>query len=233
MSGTGPSAAAPDRPSALDEEAYATRIEDAFIAASGSPYLASPKDWALIRGWLEGGIPVDTVVRAIEETFEKRRGRGSVKRVGTIAYCAGAVEERWELERRALVGQGETTRDTAPEGVAPRLERLASALAACAAGSPPAARAIAKTLEKLGELDPTKGFDQLEDELAALEAALVKKLARALEAPEAAALAARVEEALGETPGVTAEGRERIRRALQAREVRRTLALPALTLFDV
>lgn len=233
MSGTGPSAAAPDGPSALDEEAYATRIEDAFIAVSGSPYLASPKDWALIRGWLEGGIPVDTVVRAIEETFEKRRGRGSVKKVGTIAYCAGAVEERWELERRALVGQGETTRDAAPEGVAPRLERLAAALTACATSSPPARKAIDRTLEKLRDLDPTKGFDQLEDELAALEAGLVRKLARTLDPADSTTLAARVVDALGETPGVTAEGRERIRRALEAREVRRTFALPALTLFDV
>lgn len=233
MSGTGPSAGAADGPSALDEEAYATRIEDAFIAERGTPFLLSPKDWTLIRGWLEAGIPVDTVVRAIQETFERRRARGQAGKIGSISYCAGAVEERWELERRALVGQGETTRHAAPEGVAPRLDRLAAALTTCAAATPRAAKAIARTLEKLGELDPTKGFDQLEDELAALEAALVKKLARALDAPEAAALAARVEEALGETPGVTAEGRERIRRALQAREVRRSFALPALTLFDV
>ena len=47
----GPSPADPD----LDEAGYATRIEDAFIAERGTPFLVSAKDWILIRGWREAG----------------------------------------------------------------------------------------------------------------------------------------------------------------------------------
>ena len=80
-------------------------MEEAFIAERGTPFLLSPKDWALIRGWREAGIPVDTVVRAVQETFEKRRARGQAGKISSIAYCANAVEERWEMERRGLVGK--------------------------------------------------------------------------------------------------------------------------------
>ncbi len=89
----------------LDESAYATQVEEAFIAERGTPFLLSPKDWTLIRGWREAGIPVGTVVRALRETFEKRRSRGQAGKVSSIAYCAGAVEELWEMERRGLVGK--------------------------------------------------------------------------------------------------------------------------------
>ncbi len=89
----------------LDESTYATRVEDAFIAERGTPFLLSPKDWTLIRGWREGGIPVDTVVRAVREAFEKRRARGQAGKISSIAYCANAVEELWEMERRGLVGK--------------------------------------------------------------------------------------------------------------------------------
>ena len=96
----------------LDEAGYATRIEDAFIAERGTPFLVSAKDWSLIRGWREAGVPVDTVVRAVRETFEKRRARGQVGKISSLAYCADAVAERWEMERRGLVGK----EDAAPRG---------------------------------------------------------------------------------------------------------------------
>ncbi|HVO51359.1 MAG TPA: hypothetical protein VMV60_10230 [Thermoanaerobaculia bacterium] len=89
----------------LDEAAYATKVEEAFIAERGTPFLVSPKDWTLIRGWRDGGIPVDVVVRAVHETFEKRRARGQAGKISSIAYCAGSVEELWEMERRGLVGK--------------------------------------------------------------------------------------------------------------------------------
>jgi hypothetical protein len=93
----------------LDEAAYATKVEEAFIAERGTPFLVSPKDWTLIRGWREGGIPVDVVVRAVHDAFEKRRARGQAGKISSIAYCAGAVEELWEMERRGLVGKSRET----------------------------------------------------------------------------------------------------------------------------
>ena len=89
----------------LDEAGYATRIEDAFIAERGTPFLVSAKDWSLIRGWREAGVPADTVVRAVREAFERRRARGQAGKISSLAYCADAVAERWEMERRGLVGK--------------------------------------------------------------------------------------------------------------------------------
>src|SRR5512140_3272964 len=93
----------------LDEEAYATKVEEAFIAERGTPFLLSPKDWTLIRGWREGGIPVDVVIRAVRDAFEKRRARGQAGKISSIAYCANSVEELWEMERRGLVGKALAT----------------------------------------------------------------------------------------------------------------------------
>jgi hypothetical protein len=102
-----PEAGSPPRPadSGLDEAGYATRIEDAFIAERGTPFLVSSKDWALIRGWREAGVPADTVVRAVREAFERRRARGQAGKISSLAYCADTVSERWEMERRGLVGK--------------------------------------------------------------------------------------------------------------------------------
>lgn len=99
--GSAPQPADPD----LDETGYATLIEDAFIAERGTPFLVSSKDWGLIRVWREGGIPVHTVVRAVREAFEKRRARGQIGKISSLAYCADAVAVRWEMERRGLVGK--------------------------------------------------------------------------------------------------------------------------------
>ena len=58
----------------LDEAAYATKVEEAFIAERGTPFLVSPKDWTLIRGWREDGVPVDVVVRAVAIVGPRRAG---------------------------------------------------------------------------------------------------------------------------------------------------------------
>jgi len=124
----GPSPADPG----LDEAGYATRIEDAFIAERGTPFLVSAKDWTLIREWREAGVPADTVVRAVRETFERRRARGQAGKISSLAYCADAVAERWEMERRGLVGKGGAP--PAPADAAAIGETLAKLAAALRAG---------------------------------------------------------------------------------------------------
>jgi hypothetical protein len=134
----------------LDESAYATRIEDAFIAERGTPFLVSAKDWILIRGWREAGVPVDTVVRAVRETFEKRRARAQVGKISSLAYCADAVSERWEMERRGLVGK-EDAPPAAPDAAATG-EKLAALVAALRASGDQEKRDL---LRKEKEKDPS------------------------------------------------------------------------------
>ena len=131
MTGT-PTDARPGVPEPLEDEAsYGTRVEEAFIEERGTPFFLLPKDWQLIKGWREAGIPSDTVIRAVRAAFEKKRARGDVSKISSLSYCANAVEVLWEMERRGLVGahgprpvQDERT----PFDGAQRLRELAEAL---------------------------------------------------------------------------------------------------------
>lgn len=220
-----------------DEAGYATRIEEAFIAERGTPFLLSAKDWQLIRGWRESGIPSDTVIRAIRETFERRRARGIAGKISSIAYCAGAVEERWQMEQRGLVGRSEGRRDEKPAEIAPRLtclvDALRSAEEAMPAGIDPGIlkKGIGKALSRVDALPRDGTFDEIEEKLSAIEASLLKRITKGLTPEASAAVEAGVAASLGETAGLSSEIVERMRRALTRREVRRRLGLPALTLF--
>ncbi len=221
-----------------EETAYATRVEDAFIAERGTPFLLSPKDWKLIQGWRAAGVPVDTVVRAVREAFERRRARGAAGKINSLSYCQGAVEERWEMERRGLAGSGEGSRDLPAEETARRLARLREALASSATAAPEGVdperyqKALAKASEKLASLDPAGGFETLEEKLHAAESSLARALLPAIDEPSRAAVEEAVSSALGDVSAAREEVVARMRRALTRRELRRRLGLPPLTLFD-
>ena len=226
--------------SELDESAYATKVEEAFIAERGTPFLLSPKDWTLIRGWREGGIPVDVVVRAVREAFEKRRARGQAGKISSIAYCANSVEELWEMERRGLVGKA---RETPMAGAnAPAKEETLALLSArlraaseSIAGAEHAEDFLRKVREKAAaRIDalPREGpFEESESALAVIEASLVKESLRGLPPKQKELVESLVSSALGDVTGVSPAAVERMRRALTRREVRLLLGLPALTLL--
>lgn len=74
---------------------YFTEIEEQFQRARGtSLFLLSPLDWALIENWKSAGIPLEAVLRGIDETFVKWRARKTKSRlVNSLAYCSQAVME--------------------------------------------------------------------------------------------------------------------------------------------
>jgi len=74
---------------------YFTEIEEHFQRARGtSLFLLSPLDWALIENWKNSGLPLEAVLRGIDEAFEKWRSRKTkMRRVNSLAYCAQAVVE--------------------------------------------------------------------------------------------------------------------------------------------
>jgi hypothetical protein len=222
-----------------DEEAYATKVEEAFIAERGTPFLLSPKDWSLIRGWREGGVPVDTVIRAVHEAFEKRRARGQAGKISSIAYCANAVEELWEMERRGLVGKAAPP---AAGADAPAKEEILALLSSRlrAASAHPAEgegvedslrRAREKAAAKIDALPREGPLEESEEKLAAIEASLVKAVFSQLGPKQRELVESRVSSALGDVAGVSPAVVERMRRALTRREVRLLLGLPRLTLL--
>jgi hypothetical protein len=72
---------------------YFTEIEDHFQRARGtSLFLLSPLDWALIESWKNSGVPLEAVLRGVDEAFEKwRAGKPRARMVNSLAYCTQAV----------------------------------------------------------------------------------------------------------------------------------------------
>jgi hypothetical protein len=222
----------------LDEAAYATKVEEAFIAERGTPFLLSPKDWTLIRGWREGGIPVETVIRAVQEAFERRRARGQAGKVSSIAYCADAVEELWQMERRGLVGKAVGAPAAGADAPAKEelLALLSARLRAAAAthpfeGIPDLRKPILAAASKIEALPREGPFEESESALAAIEASLLKSALRSLPPERQSLVESRVSAALGDVGGVSPAVVERMRKALTRREVRALLGLPPLTLL--
>lgn len=241
----------------LDEAGYATRIEDAFIAERGTPFLVSAKDWSLIRGWREAGVPADTVVRAVRETFERRRARGQAGKISSLAYCADAVAERWEMERRGLVGKEDAppaASDAAATGQ--KLAALAAALrargkneeerdllrkekdpGATSGGEAPGIdleilrRGLNRAAAQIEEVSPDLPFEEIEHKLSSIEASLVKAILRGLDPKQKEFVDSRVASALGDVSGLAPHVVERMRKALTRREVRALAGLPPLTLL--
>ena len=74
---------------------YFTEIEEHFQRARATGlFLLSPLDWALIESWKNSGIPLEAVLKGIDDAFEKWRSRKTKRRlVNSLAYCAQAVLE--------------------------------------------------------------------------------------------------------------------------------------------
>lgn len=72
---------------------YFTEIEEHFQRARGtSLFLLSPLDWALIETWKNSDVPLEAVLRGIDASFEKWRGkRSKTQVVNSLAFCSQAV----------------------------------------------------------------------------------------------------------------------------------------------
>ena len=101
---------------------YFTEIEERFQQRRGSLLMLSTLDWALIETWKEAGIPLEAVLRGIDNAFDKydaRKAHGRVRKVNGLAWCSQAVMQAVEEMKEASVGAG--TQSGQPEA-APGLE---------------------------------------------------------------------------------------------------------------
>lgn len=86
---------------------YFTEIEEHFQRRRGSLLLLSTLDWALIETWRESGIPLEAVLRGIDNAFDKyeaRQQKARMRRVNGLAWCAQAVLEAAEEMVDAATG---------------------------------------------------------------------------------------------------------------------------------
>ena len=87
-----------------EDRAYYAAAEAAFVRRRGTPFLLSPRDFALLREWRALGVPLEAVEAGIDEAFSRREERSAVGRVNSLSYCRDAVLEAWE--RRAETSRG-------------------------------------------------------------------------------------------------------------------------------
>ena len=89
--------------------AYFTEIEDRFSRRRGSILLLNTLDWALIETWREAGIPLEAVLRGIDNAFDKhdlkvQKTGSRSRKVNGLAWCAQAVMQAAEEMVEASTG---------------------------------------------------------------------------------------------------------------------------------
>jgi hypothetical protein len=164
---------------------YFTEIEERFQQRRGSILLLSTLDWALIDTWREAGIPLEAVLRGIDQAFDRyeaRKAKSHVRRVNGLAWCAQEVMTAAEDMREAAVGAAKPQADAASAGfgqerIAAHLEEAAAQLRAAALQGLAAQTAV-EIAERLGALaaaarGSVPETEELERTLTALEERLL------------------------------------------------------------
>src|ERR1700704_796723 len=84
---------------------YFTEIEEHFQRRRGGILLLSTLAWALIETWKSAGVPLEAVLRGVDDAFDKYDQRPSKsKKVNSLAYCSQAVLTAAEDMKEAAVG---------------------------------------------------------------------------------------------------------------------------------
>src|ERR1700745_693465 len=88
---------------------YFTEIEERFQRRRGSLLMLSTLDWALIETWREAGVPLEAVLRGIDNAFDKYDARAlrsshRTRKVNGLAWCAQSVMEAVEQAMEASIG---------------------------------------------------------------------------------------------------------------------------------
>jgi len=96
---------------------YFTEIEEHFQRRRGGPLLVSTVDWGLIEIWKDAGIPLEAVLRGIDEAFDKYERRPSkTQKINGLAWCAQAVLGAAEDMKEAAVGSPQEKKDETARG---------------------------------------------------------------------------------------------------------------------
>jgi hypothetical protein len=179
---------------------YFTDIEQRFQQRRGSILMLSTLDWALIETWREAGIPLEAVLRGIDDAFDKhdaqaaRAGARRIRKVNGLAWAAQSVMLAAQAFAEAAVGANPSAAAPKPESgfeaapVVAYLRKNAARLEAFATADP----AIAARLTELAQAFEATGQPTLEDldrTLTVLEEKLLASLLSS--APEAELVALR------------------------------------------
>jgi hypothetical protein len=222
---------------------YFTEVEDHYCRRRGTHLQISTLDWALIETWKDAGIPLEAVLRGIDEAFDRYDQRKSKSRkVNSLAYCAQAVLGAAEDMKEAAVGTNRASAE-APgldgAAVAAYLRRnvddLRSRTDSLPAGAQAVARNAAASLTAAVadvEQRTAPSLEDLERLLTVLEEKLLAALLAA--AADAELLAIRGDADRDLAPyrrNLTADQIERLYRQYAHKRLLERYGLPRLSLF--
>lgn len=231
---------------------YFTEIEERFQARRGSLLMLSTLDWALIDTWREAGLPLEIVLRGIDEAFDHHdaklaRAKTKVRKINGLAWCSQAVMESAQRAAEASLAAPSSTSDSSSAEKPqtgfehPRLAAFLRASAAQLAAAPlpsPADTIAAEASTRLEALaaellvSPAADLEALDRSLSVLEEKLVAALLTAT--PEADLTALREQAARELAPYRGKMGAVQIRQ-VQAQFLHKRLLeshrLPRLSLF--
>lgn len=154
---------------------YFTEVEEHFQRARGTGlFLLSPLDWALIEAWKNAGIPLEAVLRGVDQAFEKwraRPARARIHMVNSLAYCAQAIAaEAQAMADGVPAKQSASTPPFSLEDVREFVQRNAGLLRQAGHDD------LAASLDSL-DLDALHGdLEQLEQRLTAIEEKMIARL---------------------------------------------------------
>ena len=211
------------------ELAYYRSVEDLFSSLRGAPHVLSPRDFQLLRSWWRDGVPLAAVAAALNEVFARARERDEDDPVASLSYCRHAVKRH--AKRIAEMHVGGSTGGTDPEDEADGLRRLGSLLRATAAEladrRPTVADVLSGIVQQLVQMADEMPAAMLDEQLYALESAMLHACWRALHADDRRDIDDRIETAVAAS-ATSEEARGRSVRALRDRELRLLLGLPRL-----
>jgi hypothetical protein len=217
-----------------EDRAYFAAGEAAFIARRGTPFLLSPRDFALLKEWRALGIPIEAVQIGIDDAFTRREERGAGGRINSLSYCRDAVLSAWERRSETAVGRGKGRAEPGEVGSRETLARLSEALDSVARLHPELTERLDSAQRSLDRLAGSKKAPgEIEASLARIDRRLSNDLFDALAPDRRRRLEARVEDLLAKARvRMDHETEEKTRRALMRRTLREELALPRLTLLE-
>ncbi len=84
---------------------YFQTVARFFLEQRGTPFFLSSQEVEIIAGWEKAGIPVQTVLQGIRDSFENRKRRPNRKdRVLSMAFCQPFVQMAFEAYQERKVG---------------------------------------------------------------------------------------------------------------------------------
>lgn len=211
-----------------EEFAYYRAVEDHFAALRGTPFLFSPKDFALLRGWWREGIPLAAVLTGIGEAWERRRERQEDP-VSSLSYCRHAVKRHAKRLSAARVGAAATGLGVDVPAALAILAAQVNEVADRWRGLPALEAVLRDLARAVATLPPDLEPATADEILTELEFTTLDALMGALPADRTREIEKGVADDLASLKSEP-EVEERTRRALSLKSVRRLVGLPRLEL---